>query len=234
MRMLPVCLCAVLLLASVAARPQLAAESREEAELQKALHKIDEVSRSFRTFSAKFTQKKYVAILKEFDAAESGDFYYALAKDRSVMMRHEVLTPGKIITTIKGSSATRYEPAVKQARVYNLGKSKNLVQYLATGLGQSSARLKEQFTIRYQGSESIQEAPCSVLVFVPKNPSAAASVQSITIWFKKSTGTPAQYKFQEPTGDYLLETFAQETLNSKIPDAKFEQKFPRGVEILTF
>ena len=112
--------------------------------------------------------------------------------------------------------------------------AKNLVEYLATGMGQSASKLREQFQITYQGAEAIQGTPCSVLVFVPRNPSAAASIKSITIWFKKLSGIPAQYKFLEPTGDFLLETFSEDKLNEKIPDSKFEQKFSRDVEVLKF
>lgn len=234
MRMLQVCLCAILLISSNFVRSANAEQGKEDPELQRTLNKVDEVSKNFKSFTAKFTQRRYTAILKEFDAPESGEFYYAFAKDKSVMMRHEVRTPNTRITTIKGESAAVYQPAIKQAQVYNLGKRKNLVEYLATGLGQTSAKMREQFYISYQGTEAIQGAPCSMVVLAPKNQSAAASVKSIIIWFKKTTGTPMQYKFVEPTGDYMVETFSNEKLNSKISSDKFETNFPRGTEILKF
>lgn len=209
-----------------------AVQNKEDPELIAALTKIDAVSKSFRSFSAKVTQKKYTAVLEEFDTPETGEFCYALEKDKSVLMRHEVQTPGKRILTIKGDSAVLYQPKVNQAQIYSLGKRKNLVEYLATGLGQSSAKLKEKFFIAYQGVDSIYGNSCYVLIFSPKDPKVAASVKSITIWFKKSTGTPAQYKIQEPSGDYLLETFREEKLNGKIPKSKFEQKLPAKVEII--
>ena len=213
------------------------AQDRENSELNKTLAQIDAVSAKFSSFSAKFTQRKYLAILKEFETPESGEFFYALDKkgeEKSIQMRHEVMVPANRITVIKGDAATVYQPAMKQAQVYNLGKRKNLVEYLATGLGQSSAKLQEQFQISYDGQESINGVPCSVLTMVPKSQSAAASVKSITIWFKQSTGTPAQYKFLEPTGDYMLETFSEDKLNNRIPDDRFDQKFPKGTEVLKF
>ncbi|MDR1728900.1 MAG: outer membrane lipoprotein carrier protein LolA [Acidobacteriota bacterium] len=232
---------AVLLLGAASFRPDVAAQGaaqgKEGPELAKTLAQIDAVSAKFSSFSAKFTQKRYLALLKEFETPESGEFYYALERkggDRSVQMRHEVMAPIKRVMTIKGDAATVYQPAMKQAQVYNLGKRKDLVEYLATGLGQSSAKLKEQFTISYAGSEPVGGAPCSVLTLTPKSQSAAASVKSITIWFKKATGTPAQYKFLEPTGDYMLETFSEDTLNGKVPADKFEQKFPKGTEVVKF
>ena len=193
---------------------------------------MDAASAKFSSFEAKFTQKKYVSILKIFETPETGSFYYTMDKNRAVQMRHEILDPGVRITTIKGDTATIYQPAIKQAQIYNLGKRKNLVEYLATGLGQSSARLKEQFDISFAGTEEIGGEPCSILTLVPKDKNAAASLKSISIWLKKSTGTPTQYKFLEPTGDYMLETFSEEKLNGKIPEDKFDQKFSSGTEIL--
>ena len=232
MQMLKACLGAILLVLVCSPESGTAVQDKGATELIEALNKIDAVSKSFRSFSAKLIQKKYTAVLEEFDTPETGEFYYAFDKEKSVLMRHEVQSPGKRILTIKGDSAVLYQPTVNQAQIYNLGKRKNLVEYLATGLGQSSEKLKEKFNISYQGMDSISGDACMVLVFNPKDPKVAASVKSITIWFKKSTGTPTQYKILEPSGDYLLETFSEEKLNGKIPDSKFDQKLPGKVEII--
>jgi outer membrane lipoprotein-sorting protein len=209
-------------------------QGKEDPELQKTFIKMDEAAGSFHSFTAKVTQKRYLAILKEYETPDFGEFYYEISKDKSVRMRLEVTEPIQKITTISGASAIVYEPKIKYASEYSLGKRKNLVEYLATGMGQSSTKLKEQFHITYQGTEMIQGASCSVLILAPKNPSAAASVKSITIWVKKSSGIPTQYKFMEPTGDFILETFFEEKLNGKIPNSKFEQKFSRNVEVVKF
>ena len=208
------------------------AQDKENSELAKTLARMDAVSEEFSSFEAKLTQKEYVALLKRFEPPETGEFYYVMDKNRVVQLRREILTPRVHITTIKGNSATVYQPSTKQAKIYNLGNRGNLVEYLATGLGQSSAGLMEQFEISFDGTEDIDGETCSILSLVPKDKSAAASVKSITIWIKNSTGTPAQYKFLEPTNNYILQTFSGEKLNGKIPADKFEQKFPNGTEIL--
>lgn len=204
------------------------------AELQQTLARVDEVSRTFRSFSAQLSQKKYTAVLEEFDTPETGRFHYAVGADGAVMMRHEIEAPGRRILTIKGDSAVLYQPVVRQAQVYALGKRKNLVEYLGTGLGQSAEKLRAKFHIAWKGNAAVNGQPCAVLEFRPRDPKAAASVSSITIWFRKSTATPAQYRIQEPSGDYLLETFSGEKLNGRLPGGLFEQKLPKGVEVLKF
>ena len=226
--------CTVILAAILSVAPDLRAQNNENPELTKTLASMDAVSAKFSSFEAKFTQKQYVALLKEYETPETGEFYYALDKNRDAMIRHEVMTPGVRVTTIKDGVAILYQPATKQAQTYNLGKRKNLVEYMATGLGQSSSILREQFEISYDGTEDIGGESCSILTLVPKDKSVAASVKSITIWIKDSTGTPAQYKFLEPTNNYLLETFSGEKLNGKITADKFEQKLPGGTEIIRY
>jgi outer membrane lipoprotein-sorting protein len=207
-------------------------QDSESPELQRVLKKIDEVAGKFRNFHAKFSQKKYTAILSEYDVPETGEFYYAYDKDRSVLMRHEITEPGKRILTIKGDSAIIYQPRIKQAQIASLGKRRNLLEYLGTGLGQTSASLRERFNLAYAGSDSINDVPCDIVVFHPKDPDVSTSLESITIWFNKISGTPVQYKLLEPNRDYLLLTFHEETLNGKISDSLFEQKLPNGVDLL--
>lgn len=144
-------------------------------------------------------------------------------------MRHEIMNPGKRILTIKGDTLTVYRPAIKEAQVASREKMRDIVEYLALGIGQSSAKLREKFKISYKGADSIDGAKCAVLVFVPKDAKTAARVASITIWLKESTATPAQYKFEEPSEDYLLIRFSAEKVNTGIPDSKFEQKIPADI-----
>jgi len=206
-------------------------QGKEKGDLDRVLAQMESVGKGFKTFAAKFSQKKYTAVLKEFDTPETGEFYYARARDGSAMLRQDATSPGRRILTIKGGTATIYQPDIRQAQIANLGQNKDKAEYLALGIGQSPAKLQETFQISYQGSETLNGAPCSVLLFKPRSAKAAAMFSSITLWVKKSSGIPVQQKLQEPSGDYLLVSFFEEKLNTKIPDSRFEQKLPSGVDI---
>jgi outer membrane lipoprotein-sorting protein len=192
---------------------------------------MDSVGKNFHSFTAQFTQKKYTAILREFDTPETGEFYYSRAKDGSALLRQEAKSPGRKILTVKGGEAIFYQPDIKQAQIADLGKYKNLAEFLALGIGQSPAKLQENFDISYQGNGSINGAACSMLLLKPKAANIASRFSSITLWVKRSNGLPIQNKLLEPSGDYVLLTFFDEKLNVKISDATFEQKLPRGVDI---
>lgn len=205
-------------------------QANEDRELNRILNKMDAVAKGFRTFSAKFSQKNFTAVLKEYSAPDTGEFYYARTKDGAVNMRHEIVSPGKRILTIKGDTLTVYRPAIKEAQIASREKMRDIVEYLALGIGQSSTKLREKFKISYKGKESIDGAKCAVLLFVPKDAKTAAHLAAITIWLKESSATPAQYKFQEPSEDYLLISFSAEKINATIRESKFEQKLPSDVE----
>ena len=209
----------------------LGAQGKIESEPQRTLKQMETVGRTFRSFTAQFSQRKYTAILKEFDTAETGEFYYARAKDGSALLRQEAVSPGRKILTVKGDKAVFYQPEIKHAQIADLGNYRNLAEYLAIGIGQSPAKLEENFAISYQGTESINGAACSVLMLKPKAAKVASRFVGITLWIKKSSGLPIQNRLTEPSGDYTLLTFSGEKLNVKIPDSKFEQKLSKDVSI---
>jgi outer membrane lipoprotein-sorting protein len=223
------CVRLILIYVLASAIPGFCEQKKEDVELQRVLSGMDSVAKDFRTFTAKFFQRKYTAVLKEFDKPdESGEFYYSRTKDGTVLMRQEILSPGKRITTVKGDTGIIYRPDIKEAQIIKRDKMQNYVEYFALGIGQYSSKLREKFKISYAGSEIINKAPCSILIMVPKDPKV--ELDSIAVWLKESSWTPAQYKFLEPSKDYILITFSGEKVNSKVPSSKFEQNLPPEAE----
>jgi outer membrane lipoprotein-sorting protein len=202
-----------------------------QAALDQLLVKMEALGKGFQSFSADFSQRKYISVLKEFENPESGIFVYARAKDGSALLRQEFKIPGRKILTIKGGTATVYQPSINQASIVNLGKNKDKAEFLALGIGQSPAKLRETFNIEYQGEEKIDGVPCSILVLKPKSSATAAFLTSITLWIKAANNLPVQQKLQEPNGDYLLNKFANEKLNPKVSDADFDQRLQKSVDI---
>jgi len=221
----------LLAVAFLAAGQRAAPAQAGQAELDQVLRQLESRGKTFSTFSAKFSQKKYTSVLKEFDTPESGLFVYARARDGSALLRQEVQKPGVRILTIKGGVATLHQPGLKQAQRVSLGKNKDKAEYLALGLGQSPAKLRETFDLKYAGVETINGVACSILNLKPKSTAAAAYFSSITLWITKTTGIPIRQKLQEPNGDYLLVDFTGEKVNAKVSDSLFDQKLPPGTDV---
>lgn len=202
-----------------------------QAALDKVLERMGAIGKDFRGFRADFMQRNYVAVLKEYENPESGTFTYARAKDGSALVRQEFKAPGRKILTIKGGEATVYQPSLNQATRMNLGKNRDKAEFLALGIGQSPAKMRETFDIEYQGEARVSDRLCSVLLLKPKSATVSAYFASITIWISNANNLPVQQKLLEPNGNYMLNTFTSEKLNPTVSDADFEQKLPKGVEI---
>jgi outer membrane lipoprotein-sorting protein len=223
----------VALSASALSSPQSKGPAGGQADLDRVLRQLETTGKTFQNFWARFAQKKYTAVLREFDAPELGVFVYARAKDGSALLRQEVQKPAPRVLTIKGGLATIYQPQLKQAQLVNLGNNKDKAEYLALGLGQSPGKLRQTFVLKYLGAETIAGSPCSMLNLKPKNASAAAFFSSITLWVSDKGGIPIQQKLEEPNGDYLLVSFSDAKLNTKVAGSLFEQKFAPGTDVQT-
>ena len=203
-----------------------------EDKLESVLKRLEKTSRSFQSFVADITTTKYTAILERFDAPESGRFFYKRAENGTALIRMEIVNPGIRILTIQNDDALVYQPKIKSAKKYKLGKNKDKAEYLALGIGQSPADLKKAFSIAYQGSENVRGTACSILALKPKDSKTARMFSSITVWIKDSTGASTRMKLEEPSKDYLLVNFSNEQLNKKIDDSKFRQELPPNVDML--
>ncbi len=199
--------------------------------LEQILARMEAVGKTFQTFSADYTMRSYNAILKEFAETETGHFLYKRAKDGSAMLKKVAQPPADNILTIKGGELLLFRPSVKEATKISLGADKDKAEYIALGIGQSPAKLRETFDISYAGEETVVDTACGVLQLKPKTDTIKSRFSLITLWVNKATGVPVQQKLQEPYGNYALYTFSKEILNSKLPDSEFEQKLPKGVTI---
>jgi len=225
------CRAAVLVFLLVAGFEGKAQIKGSQAAADNVLERMGAAGKDFRSFQANFTQKNYVAVLREFDDPESGIFIYARAKDGSALVRQEYKAPGRKILTIKGGEAVVYQPSLNQASKINLGKNRDKAEFLALGIGQTPAKMRETFNVEYIGEEKIAGTACSMLLLKPKNSAVSAYFASITLWISNASNLPVQQKLTEPNGNYVLNTFTSEKLNPKVSEFDFEQKLPKGVEI---
>jgi len=199
--------------------------------LELVFEKMDKASRTFESFKADISTRKYTAVLEEFDPPENGLYFYKRAGDGSALVRWEIKDPAEKITTIRNDEVTIYQPKIKYANIYKLGKHRNKTEYLALGLGQAPSDLKEKYHITFKGGETINGDACSILEFRPKDPEVASTFSSITVWVKDVSGISTQMKLVEPYEDYLLVNFSNEKLNSKIDNSIFKQDLPGDVEV---
>ncbi|MBN2241323.1 MAG: outer membrane lipoprotein carrier protein LolA [Acidobacteria bacterium] len=208
------------------------AQDGDAEKLESVLRLMERSSGNFRSFSADIVKKTYTAVLEEFDPPESGKFFYKRAGNGSALIREEITDPAEKITIVREDQALVYQPKLKSASAYKLGKHKDKAEYLALGIGQSPADLEKTFQISYQGQGFVNGSACSVLELKPRDPQVASIFSSITVWIDEATGVSKQIRMVEPFEDYILVIFSDEKLNEKIDDSIFEQRLPRDTDIL--
>lgn len=207
-------------------------EENADDRLQSVMERMQKTSQTFQSFVADITTQKYTAILDLCDPPEKGTFYYQRDKDGSALIRWEIAEGGNRILTIRKDEAILYQPKIKSAQKYKLGKNRDKAEYLALGIGQSPASLEKTFDITYLGSETVNGSDCSLIDLKPKDPETAAMFSSIIVWVKDTTGVSTKMKLIEPYEDYLIVEFSEEKLNEKIDAAVFKQKLPDSVDVL--
>lgn len=210
----------------------LAANKENTPELKRVLDKMNQVGKTFQSLTANISQRKYVAVLKEYETEERGTFYYARAKDGSARLRREITEPTQSIAVIDAGVATVYEPKLKQAHQINLGKHKDKVEFLAIGVGQSPSRLEENFNLNLLGQETVDGKKTHTLELSPKSAKTSAIFSKIVLWIDDAQGIPLQQKFIEPSGDFMMVKFSNVKLNAKIPESVFKVKLPKDIEVI--
>ncbi|HEY2932476.1 MAG TPA: outer-membrane lipoprotein carrier protein LolA [Acidobacteriota bacterium] len=195
------------------------------------LSKMEAANRNVTNFSAGITQQKWTAILKEFDRPESGKLWYRRDKDGQAYLRKEISKPETNVLVINKGDVIFYEPRIKQARKYQLGKNKDKAEFLVLGFGSTSRSLNETYNIKLLGEEKIDAKKTHMLELRPKSEKAAAYFPQIVLWVAEESWVPIQQKLVEPNGDYLLIKFTDLKLNPGVDKDKFKLKLPKDVQV---
>lgn len=205
--------------------------SAQTSSLEEVLAKMDQEGAGLRSMSARITQKKWTHILEEFDKGESGYFYFLRERDQ-VFLRKDVLTPQENTLIIRQGTVWFYQPRIKQAQRYNLGRNRDKAEFLLLGFGSNQEALKETYKIQLLKQESIDGRQTYVLELTPRSDQVSAYFSKIVLWVDAALWVPIQQKLVEPNHDYLLIRFDDIKLNDRISRSRFDVKLPREVKVI--
>lgn len=205
--------------------------SAQTSSLEEVLAKMDQQGAGLRSMSARITQKKWTHILEEFDKGESGYFYFLRERDQ-VFLRKDVLKPQENTLIIRQGTVWFYQPRIKQAQRYNLGRNRDKAEFLLLGFGSHQEALKETYKIQLLKQESIDGRQTYVLELTPRSDQVSAYFSKIVLWVDAALWVPIQQKLVEPNHDYLLIRFDDIKLNDRISRSRFDVKLPREVKVI--
>jgi len=195
------------------------------------LTRIEENGAKIHSMKAQLEQKKWTEILKEFDEGESGEFFF-LRKQDEVFIRKDIEVPQPSSLLIGNGEVIFFQPVIKQAQRYRLGRNRNKTEFLLLGFGTTRKSFEEAYQMRIMGTEDVQKTPTYILEMIPKMKTAQAYFSKIILWIDKKRWIPIQQKLVEPSDDFLLVQFRNIELNAGLTTRDFKLKFPKGTRFL--
>ncbi len=199
--------------------------------LDEILENMDRVGGDLRSMRAGLQQKKWTDILEEYDEGESGRFLF-LKDKQGIYLRKDIEDPTTNFLVIKEGTVLFYQPAIKQAQEYKMGRHKDKAEFLILGFGSDQATLTETYDISFLGEEEIEGQKTYQLELKPKSEQVAAFFERIVLWIDGKKWVPIQQKLVEPTQDHLLIRFEDLELNPKLSKGDFNVKLPKDVRII--
>lgn len=196
--------------------------------LNAVLERMDREAAAFRDMTARLTKVAYTAVLSE-ASEESGRIWMKRASNRA-LMKVEIVAPDARAIALEGTIAQIYYPKIQTVQIYDLGKSRALVdQFSLLGFGTRRRELERDYTARLTGQEVLDGRRTVRLELEPKSPKVREQVVKIELWIPEDSGYPVQQRFWQPGGDYYLIRYQEVGLNTGISDNDCRLKLPPGV-----
>lgn len=206
--------------------------SAQTPSLEKILEGVEKAGNNLQSMRSAIDQKKWTDILEEYDDGESGQFYFLKAKS-GVYLRKEITKPTQNTLVIQEGEVLFYQPSIKQAQQYQMGKHKDKAEFLLLGFGSDRETLHKTYNIELLGSEQLEGKETYKVQLTPKSESVAAFFVRIVLWIDPTIWMPIQQQLVEPTQDHLLIRFSKIELNAKMSKSDFKVKLPSDVKVVS-
>ncbi len=187
---------------------------------------MDKSAQDFHSLTADIEHVKYTAVVQD-SSSETGQIWVR----RDEKMRIEIGKPDLKTILREGESLYIYTPKINRVEEYNLGKNRAMVdQYVLLGFGTRSENMKKSYLVAVANEEELDQRKTVVIELTPKSDEIRRQISKIQMWIDESSWVPVQQKFLEAgSGDYFLFHYTNIVKNAQLPDSRFKQDWPKGV-----
>jgi outer membrane lipoprotein-sorting protein len=221
-----VLLAAVLTLAL--APPASARKGKHHTDLTEILSDMNEAAKRLKTVSANLDYTK-VTVLVDDKSTESGQIFFRKGKTTEIRIVFE--KPESKILLFKRNKGEIYLPKINQIQEYDLGQKSDLVQqFLLLGFGTDTSELRKAYNIKYIQEDDLEGDTTVLLELMPRREAIATQIAKIQIWVNEESWLPAQQKFFESGGDYLIAHYSGVKVNRVLPGSDFELNAASGAK----
>jgi len=199
------------------------------------LAQMEKSNTSYPYIQAKIETKTYTSFVASFDNPKIGKVWISRTGTAPRQIKIDYDKPVKEQYLIDKGKFTKYDPTHKNGTVFSFSKEDQAEgECILLGLCQSSARIKQNYTISLANPETIGGVKTTVVELVPKEAKRAANIKSIRLWLDSSKWYPIQTRVYTPNGNYRNSLFTDIAVSTKsFPTSVFDLKIPKDVELQT-
>jgi outer membrane lipoprotein-sorting protein len=217
---------AVLIGSRTIARPRI---RKAKTGLAEILARMNDAAKHLKTVSADLDYTTVTALVNESDT-EIGKFYLRNPKNPEILIDFEKPDPKTIL--FRRNRAEIYYPKANRVETHDLQQQSGLVQqFLLLGFGTDAASLKASYNVSLTGEDDLEGETTALLELIPKQPQVASQLTKIQIWVSEDSWLPAQQKFFQPGGDYLIARYKNVKVNRNLPSSTFEINAPGAARV---
>lgn len=198
------------------------------ATLEQVLATMDKAGPAFRDMSASLQRAEYTPVLKETEESQ-GLIRMKRVGPRDFRLLVEFKEPNPRTIAFEKTTAELYYPKMQTVQVYNLGKSRSLVdQFLLLGFGSTGEELKRSYSIRLLGEQQISGEATTRIELVPLAATVLEHLKKAELWIA-AAGYPLQQKIYTSSTEYTF-TYSSVKINTDLPDDTLKLQLPKNVK----
>lgn len=197
--------------------------------LNDVLARMDTAAAAFKGMTAQMKRLDHTAVIN--DTSEERGAVALRKTSKGVQILMDSTFPDKRTLSFQGRNLQIYLPKINTIQIYDLGKKRDQIdQFLVLGFGVSGKELQKQYTIKFNGSETVNGVKTSRVDLTPKSKDAQELFQHLELWIPESEGHAVQQKVYLRGGDYKLLTYSEIKINPAQTDAAFDLKAPKNAK----
>jgi len=198
--------------------------------LGEILERMNDSAKRLKTVSANLEYTKVTVVVDD-KSTEYGQLFFQKGKNSAILVNFQKPDPKVILFNLKQKKAEIYLPKSNQIQEYDVGKHSGLVEhFLLLGFGTEVGDLRKSYTIKLIGEEVLDGDTAAVLELTPRREEIAAQLTKVQLWVSEDSWIPAQQKFFESDGDYLVARYTAVKTNRELPASTFRIPAPKGVK----
>ncbi len=211
-----------------------AAPARGADSLDAVLSKLDAAAARFKSTSADFEFDSIQTDPVPDKDVQKGTVYYNRKGNGFEMGIHIDEINGRPVPkviVVSGGVFKMYEKLINQVTTSN--RASKYESYLILGFGAGGKDLREKWTIKDLGPETVDGAKTEKLELVAKDPEVLKLIPKVTIWVDPDRGVSLKQVFDEGQGQSRVCTYSDIKVNESLPGDAFTFKTDSKTQFVT-